>query len=255
MPLSKRKTILIVDDTPTNIGIISSVLKNSFKTKVATNGEKALVLASADDRPDLILLDITMPGMDGYEVCRRLKSNPATAGIPVIFLTAKTEDEDEKMGFEVGAVDYVHKPFSAPIMLARVETYLALQAALEQAREFQRQADELLHCLLPEAAAEEYPQYRYGNSAPLQRRCRAVLRRCQFCVVLRQTRTRGSGFSAGCIVRCVRAGGRRLRPGKDKDDRRCLHGGRGITQGVRVTRWNWRYFAVLRWRLRRSTLN
>src|SRR3954447_3068429 len=84
MPLSDRKTILIVDDTPTNIGIISSVLKDSFRTKVATNGEKALVLASADDRPDLILLDITMPGMDGYEVCRRLKANPATSGIPVI---------------------------------------------------------------------------------------------------------------------------------------------------------------------------
>ena len=155
MPLSDRKTILIVDDTPTNIGIISSVLKDSFRTKVATNGEKALVLASADDRPDLILLDITMPGMDGYEVCRRLKANPATSSIPVIFLTAKTEDEDERLGFDVGAVDYVHKPFSAPIMLARVKTHLALQAALQQARESQKQADELLYCLLPEAAAEE----------------------------------------------------------------------------------------------------
>ena len=155
MSLSDRKTILIVDDTPINIGVISSVLKDSFRTKVATNGEKALVLASADDRPDLILLDITMPGMDGYEVCRRLKANPATSSIPVIFLTAKTEDEDERQGFGVGAVDYVHKPFSAPIMLARVKTHIALQAALQQERESQKQADELLHCLLPEAAAEE----------------------------------------------------------------------------------------------------
>jgi adenylate cyclase len=155
MSLSDRKTILIVDDTPTNIGIISSVLKDSFRTKVATNGEKALVLASAADKPDLILLDITMPGMDGYEVCRRLKANPATCGIPVIFLTAKTEDEDERQGFDVGAVDYVHKPFSAPIMLARVKTHLALQAALQTARDAQKQADELLHCLLPDAAAEE----------------------------------------------------------------------------------------------------
>jgi len=151
MSVSDRKTILIVDDTPTNIGIISSVLKDSFRTKVATNGEKALVLAAANDRPDLILLDITMPGMDGYEVCRRLKANPVTSSIPVIFLTAKTEDEDERQGFDVGAVDYVHKPFSAPIMLARV----ALQAALQRAREAQKQADEPLHCLLPEAAAEE----------------------------------------------------------------------------------------------------
>ena len=155
MSSSDRKTILIVDDTPTNIGIISSVLKDFFRTKVATNGEKALVLASAEDRPDLILLDITMPGMDGYEVCRRLKANPATRGIPVIFLTAKTEAEDEKQGFEVGAVDYIHKPFSAPIVLARVNTHMALQAALQKARDAQRQADELLHCLLPEAAAEE----------------------------------------------------------------------------------------------------
>jgi adenylate cyclase len=155
MSQSDRKTILIVDDTPTNIGIISSVLKESFRTKVATNGEKALVLASAGDRPDLILLDITMPGMDGYEVCRRLKANPATRGIPVIFLTAKAEADDEKQGFEVGAVDYIHKPFSAPIVLARVKTHIALQAALQQAREAQKQADELLHCLLPEAAAEE----------------------------------------------------------------------------------------------------
>src|ERR1700686_1158133 len=105
MSQSDRKTILIVDDTPTNIGIISSVLKDSFRTKVATNGEKALALASANDRPDLILLDITMPGMDGYEVCRRLKANPATSNIPVIFLTAKTEHEDERLGFDVGAVD------------------------------------------------------------------------------------------------------------------------------------------------------
>ena len=155
MSLSDRKTILIVDDTPTNIGIISSVLKDSFRTKVATNGEKALLLASAADKPDLILLDITMPGMDGYEVCRRLKANPATSGIPVIFLTAKTEDEDERQGFDVGAVDYVHKPFSAPIILARVKTHLALQAALQTARDAQKQADELLHCLLPDAAAEE----------------------------------------------------------------------------------------------------
>jgi adenylate cyclase len=155
MPLSDRKTILIVDDTPTNIGIISSVLKDSFRTKVATNGEKALVLASAEDRPDLILLDITMPGMDGYEVCRRLKANPATSNIPVIFLTAKTDDDDERQGFDVGAVDYVHKPFSAPIVLARVKTHIALQTALQQARESQKQADELLHCLLPQAAAEE----------------------------------------------------------------------------------------------------
>jgi adenylate cyclase len=153
--MSDQKLVLIVDDTPTNIGVISGVLKDSFKTKVATNGEKALVIASGGEKPDLILLDVMMPGMDGYEVCRRLKANPATHDIPVIFLTAKTDAADEEKGFEVGAVDYVHKPFSGPIVLARVKTQLALQAALRQAHEARNQADELLHALLPKAAADE----------------------------------------------------------------------------------------------------
>jgi adenylate cyclase len=150
-----NKLVLIVDDTPTNVGVISGLLKQSYRTKVATNGEKALVLAAGADKPDLILLDVMMPGMDGYEVCRRLKANPVTRDIPVIFLTAKTDAEDEENGFDVGAVDYIHKPFSGPIVLARVKTQLALQAALTQAREARNQADELLHALLPKKAADE----------------------------------------------------------------------------------------------------
>jgi class 3 adenylate cyclase len=150
-----NKLVLIVDDTPTNVGVISGVLKGAYRTKVATNGEKALVLATAAEKPDLILLDVMMPGMDGYEVCRRLKANPVTRDIPVIFLTAKTDAIDEENGFEVGAVDYIHKPFSGPIVLARVKTQLALQAALGEAREARNQADELLHALLPKKAADE----------------------------------------------------------------------------------------------------
>ena len=114
-----KKLILIVDDTPTNVAVVSGVLKDSFRTKVATNGEKALAIAGAAEKPDLILLDVMMPGMDGFEVCRRLKDNPATRDIPIIFLTAKTEEVDEEKGFDVGAVDYIHKPFSAPIVLGR----------------------------------------------------------------------------------------------------------------------------------------
>ncbi len=152
---SGNKLVLIVDDTPTNVGVISGVLRGAYRTKVATNGEKALVLASAAERPDLILLDVMMPGMDGYEVCRRLKANPITREIPIIFLTAKTDAVDEEKGFEVGAVDYIHKPFSGPLVLARVKTQLALQAALAQAREARNQADELLHALLPKKAADE----------------------------------------------------------------------------------------------------
>src|SRR5215469_15523523 len=109
---SDQKLILVVDDTPLNISVITGALKDTYKTKVATNGAKALSIAGADDKPDLILLDVVMPEMDGYEVCRRLKADPTTREIPVIFLTAQTEAEDETRGFEVGAVDYVHKPFS-----------------------------------------------------------------------------------------------------------------------------------------------
>src|SRR5215831_5313430 len=155
MSIVTKKLLLIVDDMPTNVAVLSGLLGDSFRTKVATNGEKALAIATGSERPDLILLDVMMPGMDGYEVCRKLKDNPATRDIPIIFLTAKTDEVDEEKGFDVGAVDYIHKPFSGPIVLARVRTQLALQNALMQAREARREADALLHVLLPEAAAEE----------------------------------------------------------------------------------------------------
>src|SRR4030042_1137166 len=134
MSTQDKKLVLVVDDTPTNVAVVSGVLKDSYRTKVATNGEKALAIANGAEKPDLILLDVMMPGMDGYEVCRRLKDIPATRDIPIIFLTAKTEDLEEKKGFDVGAVDYIHKAFSAPLVLARVRTPLALQEALIEAQ-------------------------------------------------------------------------------------------------------------------------
>ena len=152
MPPLKQKLVLVVDDDPTNITVISGVLKDSFRIKVATNGKQALAMARAPDKLDLILLDVVMPEMDGFEVCRHLKANPATREIPVIFLTGVTDAENEEKGFEIGAVDYIHKPFSAPIVLVRVRTQLALQAALRQAREARNQADELLHALRAELA-------------------------------------------------------------------------------------------------------
>lgn len=127
-----QKLVLIVDDTPLNISVISGALKDTYKTKVATNGEKALALASAEEKPDLILLDVMMPGMDGYEVCTRLKAHPATSEIPVIFLTGQTSAEDETRGFEVGAVDYVHKPFSPAVVKARVRSHILLREARAQ---------------------------------------------------------------------------------------------------------------------------
>jgi serine phosphatase RsbU (regulator of sigma subunit) len=128
----QQKLILIVDDTPTNIGVISGALRGSYKTKVATNGAKALSIAGEDEKPDLILLDVMMPEMDGYEVCRRLKADPATSEIPIIFLTGQTSAEDETQGFDVGAVDYVHKPFSPAVVKARVQSHILLREARAQ---------------------------------------------------------------------------------------------------------------------------
>ncbi len=125
---SEKPTILVVDDTPDNLALMSSLLKGDYKVKIANSGEKALRVAGSDAPPDLILLDIMMPGMDGYEVCQRLKHDPGTMNIPVIFLTAKAEMEDEKMGLELGAVDYITKPISPPIVMARVKNHLALKA-------------------------------------------------------------------------------------------------------------------------------
>src|SRR4051812_16564752 len=103
----EKKTILLVDDAPANIQVAREILKDKYKTRVATSGAKALELVKVAPTPDLILLDVKMPEMDGYEVCRRLKSDPSTRDTPVIFLTAMTEVEDETTGFGAGAVDYI----------------------------------------------------------------------------------------------------------------------------------------------------
>jgi len=126
------KTLLLVDDAPANIQIANSILKDSYKIRIATNGAKALELASVTPLPDLILLDVMMPEMDGYEVCTRLKMSAKTRDIPVIFLTGQTEIEDETKGFEVGAVDYIHKPLSPAIVKARVQTHLVLRGIRKQ---------------------------------------------------------------------------------------------------------------------------
>jgi putative two-component system response regulator len=127
-----KPTILIVDDTPDNIMLLSRLLKDRYNTKVANNGSLALQIAQATPGLDLILLDVMMPGLDGYETCRQLKANPVTADIPVIFLTAKNQVEDEAMGLSLGAVDYIAKPISPPILFARVATQLTLAGARRQ---------------------------------------------------------------------------------------------------------------------------
>ncbi len=122
-----KPTILVVDDTPDNIDLLCAILEQDYRTKIAVNGERALKIANGDSKPDLILLDIMMPGMSGYDVCRQLKASPATRDIPVIFVTAMSEITDEQMGLSLGAADYITKPVSAPIVLARIKTQLAMK--------------------------------------------------------------------------------------------------------------------------------
>ncbi len=127
LPSSPQATVLVVDDAPANLSLLAGLLNRHYRVKLAASGAKALEIARRD-RPDLILLDVTMPEMDGYEVCRRLKADPTTAVIPVLFLTAMSQVEDETKGFEVGAADFIHKPVSPPVVQARVRTHLQIKA-------------------------------------------------------------------------------------------------------------------------------
>jgi putative two-component system response regulator len=131
----RRPTILVADDSPQNIELLSRVLGQEYRIKVATSGEKALKIAYSDEPPDLILLDIMMPDLSGLEVCQRIKSNPDRRRIPIIFVTAMTTVEDESLGLAMGAVDYISKPISPPLVQARVRTHLALY---DQSRELER---------------------------------------------------------------------------------------------------------------------
>ncbi|MDR2215258.1 MAG: two-component system response regulator [Nevskiaceae bacterium] len=124
-----KPCILIVDDAAENLALMNGLLVDHYKTRIAKNGPAALAAAIQLPRPDLILLDVMMPGIDGYAVCRELKADPATANIPVIFLTARTDVEDEQKGFDAGCVDYVTKPISPPTVLARVKAHLLLKSA------------------------------------------------------------------------------------------------------------------------------
>ncbi len=134
-PTQFQPTVLVVDDTVEVIDLLVDLLKDHCRTKAATNGRKALEIAGSASPPDLILLDVMMPDLSGFEVCQALKANPATRDIPVIFLTAMSSTEDERRGLELGAVDFIAKPINPPIVLARVTTQLALKAAADFLRD------------------------------------------------------------------------------------------------------------------------
>jgi putative two-component system response regulator len=155
--LTKKYTILVIDDSPADLALMGSLLVEKYTVKIASNGEKALMIAVSTPPPALILLDIMMPGMDGYEVCWRLKHDHRTLNIPVIFLTAKAEVEDEKKGLELGAVDFISKPISPDIVMARVMNHLALKIKADRLQDqkdgLEIEVAKLLHPLPSEPLA------------------------------------------------------------------------------------------------------
>ncbi|WP_376965468.1 two-component system response regulator [Azospirillum sp. A26] len=141
-PSGDKPRILIVDDEPINLKVMADLLRDSYGLIVAKDGPQALARLAGDPLPDLILLDVMMPGMDGVEVCRRLKGDARTRGVPVIFITAMGQVHDETRGFEVGAVDYITKPISPPVMLARIRTHIALREAQRALADQNRQLED-----------------------------------------------------------------------------------------------------------------
>ena len=129
MPTDTLPTILIVDDSPENLAILSAALQPGYRVLAAKSGERALRIATGPGTPDLILLDVMMPGMDGYQVFEKLRANPATRHIPIIFITAMSGEESELRGLKLGAADYITKPIAPPVVLARVRTQLELKRA------------------------------------------------------------------------------------------------------------------------------
>jgi putative two-component system response regulator len=136
----QKFSILIVDDTPENIDILRNLLADEYQVKVAINGQKALQIVAAGDPPDLILLDVMMPEMDGYAVCKALKTSREFSAIPIIFITCKTDIEDEKVGLSLGACDYIAKPFDPEIVQSRIKTHLQMSV---QKLQLQQQLNEL----------------------------------------------------------------------------------------------------------------
>lgn len=155
-----RPSILVVDDQPSNLSVIVELLKGEYRVQAARSAERGLELAQRS-RPDLILLDVMMPDVDGYEACRRLKADARTAGIPVIFLTALDSDQSEAQGLELGAVDFITKPFNAAVVQARVRTQLALVYE-------RRLTERLLHNTLPERVVDDLKTQ--GSSPPREYR-------------------------------------------------------------------------------------
>ncbi|MDP3083670.1 MAG: two-component system response regulator [Rubrivivax sp.] len=144
-----RPTVLVVDDTPANLNLLAGMLNKLYRVQLAVSGAKALEIAQRS-APDLIVLDIMMPEMDGYEVCRRLKADPRTRHVPVLFLTALSRDEDETAGFDAGGADFIHKPFNPTTVMARVRTQIELKSWHDALRDRNAWLDQALSAKLAE---------------------------------------------------------------------------------------------------------
>ena len=163
--MSDKFRLLLVDDQPTNLQVLGSILSKNYDLQIATSGAQALKLLAGDQRADVILLDVMMPDMDGHEVCRRLKAEPATAKIPVIFVTALDQDEDLQKGLELGAVDYITKPIKPLVVHARVDNQIKL---LQKQRELEQAQKEL------ESSNQELEQFAYAVSHDLRQPLRMI---------------------------------------------------------------------------------
>lgn len=178
--MSEKPIVLVVDDTPGNLDVLIGVLNHHYQTRVAINGPLAIKLAQMQPQPDIILLDIMMPDMDGYQVCEILKASPATSQIPIIFVTAKISPEDEIKGLELGAADYLTKPITPAIALQRIKTQLSLynqkralyEKVQEQTKEINQSKLETIYSL---GRAAEYKDNETGMH---------VLRMSRYCHVL-----------------------------------------------------------------------
>ena len=180
MPFMQKQTVLVVDDVPQNLDVLCEVLQDDYRLKVALNGAEALAVARSADPPNLVLMDIMMPVMDGYEACKKMKEDLRTRHIPVVFVTARGEERDETYGFQVGAVDYITKPINPAVVKARVKTHLSLhnQNAVLEKKVAQRTHDlnatrlEIIHRL---GIAAEYKDNETGMH---------ILRMSRFCNVI-----------------------------------------------------------------------